>query len=53
MLPALGIYWAPSEGINLGFYTIQYYSLMFVLAFSLGWYLMKKIFIREGVASKN
>ena len=50
MTPFLGIYWAPSEGIDLGFYTIQYYSLMFVLAFSLGWYLMKKIFIREGVA---
>lgn len=50
MIPHLGIYWSPTEGINLGFYTIQYYSLMFVLAFSLGWYLMKKIFIREGVA---
>jgi prolipoprotein diacylglyceryl transferase len=50
MLHFLNIYWAPSEGIDLGFYTIQYYSLMFVLAFSLGWYIMKKIFIREGVA---
>ncbi len=50
MLHFLSIYWAPSEGIDLGFYTIQYYSLMFVLAFSLGWYIMKKIFIREGVA---
>jgi len=50
MIPFLGIYWAPTEGIDLGFYTIQYYSLMFVLAFSLGWYLMKKIYEREGVA---
>lgn len=39
--------WNPSEGINLGFFTIHYYSLMFVVAFSLGWYIMKHIFIRE------
>ncbi|WP_284652912.1 prolipoprotein diacylglyceryl transferase [Flavobacterium terrisoli] len=39
--------WNPSEGIDLGFFTIRYYSLMFVIAFGLGWYIMKRIFARE------
>lgn len=39
--------WNPSEGIDLGFFMIRYYSLMFVIAFGLGWYIMKKIFKRE------
>lgn len=47
MAHALGIVWNPSEGIDLGFFMIRYYSLMFVVAFGLGWYIMKKIFVRE------
>lgn len=39
--------WNPSEGINIGFFTIRFYSLMFVIAFGLGWYIMKRIFINE------
>jgi prolipoprotein diacylglyceryl transferase len=39
--------WNPSEGIDLGFFMIRYYSLTFVIAFGLGWYIMKKIFERE------
>jgi prolipoprotein diacylglyceryl transferase len=39
--------WNPSEGIDLGFFMVRYYSLMFVVAFGLGWYIMKKIFERE------
>ncbi|WP_295338811.1 prolipoprotein diacylglyceryl transferase [Flavobacterium sp.] len=39
--------WNPSEGIDIGFFTIRYYSLMFVIAFGLGWYIMKKIYERE------
>lgn len=39
--------WNPSEGIHLGPLTIRFYSLMFVIAFALGWYIMKRIFIRE------
>jgi len=41
------IVWNPSTGIDLGFFTIHFYSLMFVVAFSLGYYLMKKIYIKE------
>ena len=48
MTHALNIVWNPSEGIDLGFFMIRYYSLMFVIAFGLGWYIMKKIFEREG-----
>jgi len=47
MTTALSIVWNPSEGIDLGFFVIRYYSLMFVIAFVLGWYLMKHIFVRE------
>jgi prolipoprotein diacylglyceryl transferase len=39
--------WNPSEGINIGSFTIRYYSLMFVIAFGLGWYIMKRIFEKE------
>lgn len=48
MTHALHILWNPSEGIDLGFFVIRYYSLMFVVAFALGWYIMKRVFIREG-----
>ncbi len=43
----LSIVWNPTEGIDLGFFVIRYYSLMFVIAFGLGWYIMKHIFERE------
>jgi len=41
--------WNPSEGINIGFFTIRYYSLMFVVAFALGWYIMKRIYDKENI----
>ena len=47
MTYALNIVWNPSEGIDLGFFVIRFYSLMFVIAFGLGWYIMKNIFERE------
>ena len=48
MTHALSFVWNPSEGIDLGFFMIRYYSLMWVIAFALGWFIMKKIFDREG-----
>ncbi len=42
--------WNPTEGIDLGFFTIRYYSLMFVIAFGLGWYIMKGIYNRENIS---
>lgn len=47
MTHALNIIWNPPTGIDLGFFVIRYYSLMFVIAFGLGLYIMKKIFERE------
>jgi len=47
MTSPLSIVWNPSEGIDLGFFIIRYYSLMFVIAFGLGWYIMKRIFENE------
>ena len=38
------ITWNPSEGIDLGFFELKFYSLMFVVAFSLGWVIIKKIY---------
>lgn len=44
----VNIVWNPSDTLfDLGFFQVRYYSLMFVLAFTIGWYLMKKIFINE------
>ncbi|OYQ50008.1 prolipoprotein diacylglyceryl transferase [Flavobacterium cyanobacteriorum] len=48
MTQFLSFVWNPSEGIDLGFFLIRYYSLMWVVAFGLGWFIMKKIFEREG-----
>ncbi len=47
MTHALNIVWNPTEGIDLVFFVIRFYSLMFVIAFGLGWYIMKNIFERE------
>lgn len=43
------IHWNPSEGLDLGIFTLHYYSLMFLIAFTLGWYIMKSIYTREGI----
>jgi len=45
---SLSFIWNPSEGIDLGFFVIRYYSLMFVIAFSIGWFITKRIFDKEG-----
>lgn len=47
ILPALSTIWNPSEGIDLGFFLLRFYSLTWVFAFGLGWYIMKYIYIRE------
>jgi prolipoprotein diacylglyceryl transferase len=47
MIHALNMVWNPSEGIDLGFFLLRFYSLSWVLAFGLGWYVMKPIFNRE------
>lgn len=53
MIHPLNFIWNPPQGLNLGFYTLRFYSLMFVIAFGLGWYIMKKIYDREGESQDN
>ena len=43
--------WAPSETLfKIGSFGVHYYSLMFVIAFGLGYYLIKKIFDQEKIS---
>jgi len=45
---ALQIVWDPSsEGLEIFGFTIHYYSMMWMAAFILGWYIMKKIYKHE------
>ncbi|HLW15368.1 MAG TPA: prolipoprotein diacylglyceryl transferase [Flavobacteriaceae bacterium] len=46
----LSYVWNPSTGIDLGFFLVRYYSLMFVIAFSFGWFFTKKIYQRENIS---
>lgn len=50
MMNFLAITWDPSIGIDLGFFTIRWYSLMFVAAFVMGLSLMKKIYIEDKIS---
>ena len=46
----LKVNWSPSETIfNIGGFGVHYYSLMFIIAFSLGFYIMKSIYDKEKV----
>lgn len=47
MTHLLGSVWNSNDGIDFGFFVLRFYSLMFVVAFGLGWLIMKKIFERE------
>lgn len=44
----LGIIWNPNETLfSLGPLQIKYYNLLWIIAFGIGWYLMKRIFTNE------
>ena len=45
----LAVEWNPSIGIDLGFFIIRWYSLMFIAAFLLGLHFMKKIYIEDKI----
>ena len=48
---ALKFDWNPSTGIDIiGNFKIHYYSLMWLLAFVIGWFIMKRIFTKEKVS---
>jgi prolipoprotein diacylglyceryl transferase len=44
----LGIIWNPDQTLfTIGFIQIKYYNLLWIAAFALGWFIMKKIFMNE------
>jgi len=49
----LSIVWDPSLGIDLGFFVVRWYSLMFVATFIIGLRLMKKIFIEDKIPAEK
>ena len=45
--------WAPSETIfKIGSFGLHYYSLMFVIAFAVGYYMMRKFYRHEKVSEE-
>ncbi|MEC3906985.1 prolipoprotein diacylglyceryl transferase [Tamlana sp. 2201CG12-4] len=50
-MQALKFDWNPITGIDIfGNFKLHFYSLMWVVAFILGWYIMKRIFTKEKIA---
>ena len=46
------IHWDPSIGIDLGIITLRYYSMMFLVAFAGGYYIMKNIYKAENASQE-
>ncbi len=50
----LGIIWNPNDTLfSLGPLQIKYYNLLWIIAFAVGWYLMKQIFEKEKKTEKQ
>ena len=50
----LGITWNPNDTLfTLGPLQIKYYNMLWIVAFAVGWYLMKKIFEKEKKTSQQ
>ena len=45
--------WNPSEGLDLGFIMIRYYSLSYVIAFVIGWFIMKRFYKNDNVSMEK
>jgi prolipoprotein diacylglyceryl transferase len=50
---SLKIIWDPLKGIDLGFFTLHFYSMMWIVAFILGFYIMKRIYKNEGESEES
>ena len=50
MHPLLTFTWEMTRGLDLGFFTLRFYSLLFAGGFVLGYLVMKGIFKREGLS---
>ncbi|KAA3623354.1 MAG: prolipoprotein diacylglyceryl transferase [Flavobacterium sp.] len=49
----LSFTWNPIEGIDLGFFMIRFYSLSYVIAFIVGWFIMKRFFKNENISMEK
>lgn len=52
-MTTLAILWDPSLGIDFGFYTLRFYSLMWFAAFICGIWIMTKIGRRDGLTDEQ
>lgn len=50
---ALQIDWDPIKFIDLGFFKLHFYSLMWIAAFILGFYIIKRIYKNEGESEES
>nr|WP_321237356.1 prolipoprotein diacylglyceryl transferase [uncultured Psychroserpens sp.] len=50
---ALDMVWDPSKGLDLSFFTLHYYSVMWIVAFILGLQIMKRIYKNEGQSNES
>jgi phosphatidylglycerol:prolipoprotein diacylglycerol transferase len=49
----LTITWDVGKGLDLGFLTLRFYSLLFAAGFVVGYFIMKGIFKKEGIAQEK
>lgn len=49
----LTITWDMGKGLDLGFFTLRYYSLLFAAGFVLGYLIMQRIFKKEGIPQER
>ena len=50
---ALKIYWDPIKSLDLGFFELHFYSVMWIIAFILGFYITKKIWKNENQSNES
>lgn len=50
---ALKIYWDPIKSLDLGFFELHFYSVMWIVAFLLGFQVTKRIYKNEGQSSES